>query len=222
MITQENFNINYVDKVEELEIDKFVCREMQRQVRRYIKGMSGSKAIMELFDQKMARLSLPEREEAIAQYLDLNRKALDGLDFKIGLTRAIANYCDTFDYLMTFIKDKRKWAKYLELIKEKYIRPHELFEENGLFGIKDWKGNVLIPAHYSFLRTPYVYVDDLCMMPVIAELNGKMGLLLPDGHETVLAPFEYDDISLRSEPPFFEAIKGDNHYLINRYGVVSK
>ena len=104
MITQENFNIDYVDKVEELEIDKFVCREMQRQVRRYIKGMSGSKAIMELFDQKMARLSLPEREEAIAQYLDLNRKALDGLDFKIVLTRAIANYCDTFDYLMTFIK----------------------------------------------------------------------------------------------------------------------
>ena len=36
-----------------------------------------------------------------------------------------------------------------------------------------------------------------------------MGLILPDGKETVVADFIYDDISLRDEPPYFEAWKGD-------------
>ena len=222
MITQENFESNYVDTVEELEIEKFVCKEMQRQIHRYIKGMSGSITILERFEEKMRHLSLPEREQAIAQYLDLNRKALDGLDFKIVLTRAIANYCDTFDYLHELIRNKQRWMHYLEKIKNIYIRPHKVYEENGKFGILDYTGRILVPARYDFLRTPYVYVDDLCEMPVIAERDGKMGLILPDGNETEIAPFEFDDISLRSEPPFFEATRGKEHVLISRYGVISK
>ena len=57
------------------------------------------------------------------------------------------------------------------------------------------------------------------MMPVIAEKNGKMGLILPDGKDTVIAEFVYDDMQLRAEPPYFEGIQGKKHTLIDRYGM---
>ena len=206
-ITQENFEETYVDSIELERIDKFVCDEMARQIHRYIKAMKGSKTIMLKFEEQLATLTVEEKEEAIARYIDLNRKVLSGLDFKVVLARAMANYCDTFAYLIELVNNKRKMVFYLNRIRDKYEQYHEVFEENGHFGIKDHKGNVLIPAHYDFLRTPYVYVDDLRTLPVIAQRDGKMGLILPDGKETVVADFIYDDISLRDEPPYFEAWK---------------
>ena len=205
-ITQENFEETYVDSIELERIDKFVCDEMARQIHRYIKAMKGSKTIMLKFEEQLATLTVEEKEKAIARYIDLNRKVLSGLDFKVVLARAMANYCDTFAYLIELVNNKRKMVFYLNRIREKY---HEVFEEDGRFGIKDHQGNILIPAHYDFLRTPYVYVDDLRTLPVIAQRDGKMGLILPDGKETVVADFIYDDISLRDEPPYFEAWKGD-------------
>ena len=41
-----------------------------------------------------------------------------------------------------------------------------------------------------------------------------MGLILPDGKDTVVADFIYDDISLRDEYPYFEARKGKATILI--------
>ena len=213
-ITQENFEETYVDSIELERIDKFVCDEMARQIHRYIKAMKGSKTIMLKFEEQLATLTVEEKEEAIARYIDLNRKVLSGLDFKVVLARAMANYCDTFAYLVELVNNKRKMVFYLNRIRNKYEQYHEVFEENGHFGIKDHKGNILIPAHYDFLRTPYVYVDDLRTLPVIAQRDGKMGLILPDGKETVVADFIYDDISLRDEPPYFEAWKGDEATLI--------
>ncbi|WP_295358941.1 hypothetical protein [Prevotella sp.] len=213
-ITQENFEETYVDSIELERIDKFVCDEMARQIHRYIKAMKGSKTIMLKFEEQLATLTVEEKEEAIARYIDLNRKVLSGLDFKVVLARAMANYCDTFAYLVELVNNKRKMVFYLNRIRDKYEQYHEVFEENGHFGIKDHKGNILIPAHYDFLRTPYVYVDDLRTLPVIAQRDGKMGLILPDGKETVVADFIYDDISLRDEPPYFEAWKGDEATLI--------
>lgn len=213
-ITQENFEETYVDSIELERIDKFVCDEMARQIHRYIKAMKGSKTIMLKFEEQLATLTVDEKEKAIARYIDLNRKVLSGLDFKVVLARAMANYCDTFAYLIELVNNKRKMVFYLNRIRDKYEQYHEVFEENGHFGIKDHKGNVLIPAHYDFLRTPYVYVDDLRTLPVIAQRDGKMGLILPDGKETVVADFIYDDISLRDEPPYFEAWKGDEATLI--------
>ena len=35
------------------------------------------------FEERLASLSVPEKEKAIAKYIDLNRKALDGLDLKM-------------------------------------------------------------------------------------------------------------------------------------------
>ena len=204
-ITLDNFDSEYVDPIEVQQIDKFVCQEMGRQIHRYIKGMSGSKAIMEKFEEKLSHLSVPEKEEAIARYIDLNRKAISGLDFKIVLARAIANYCDTFEYMVQMVNDKRRMVNYMRRIKEKYIRYHQIFEENGKFGIKDHKGDILVHPLYDFLRTCYTYVDDLKTMPIIAQKDGKMGLILPDRKDTVVADFIYDDIYLRDEYPYFEA-----------------
>lgn len=213
-ITQENFEETYVDSIELERIDKFVCDEMARQIHRYIKAMKGSKTIMLKFEEQLATLTVEEKEKAIARYIDLNRKVLSGLDFKVVLARAMANYCDTFAYLIELVNNKRKMVFYLNRIREKYEQYHEVFEEDRRFGIKDHQGNILIPAHYDFLRTPYVYVDDLRTLPVIAQRDGKMGLILPDGKETVVADFIYDDISLRDEPPYFEAWKGSEATLI--------
>ncbi len=213
-ITQKNFAETYVDSIELERIDKFVCDEMARQIHRYIKAMKGSKTIMLKFEEQLATLTVEEKEKAIARYIDLNRKVLSGLDFKVVLARAMANYCDTFAYLIELVNNKRKMVFYLNRIREKYEQYHEVFEEDGRFGIKDHQGKILIPAHYDFLRTPYVYVDDLRTLPVIAQRDGKMGLILPDGKETVVADFIYDDISLRDEPPYFEAWKGEEATLI--------
>ena len=136
-ITQENFDDRYVDSIEVQQIDKFVCDEMSRQIHRYIKGMSGTKRMMERFEQQLSQLSVPQKEEAIARYIDLNRKVLSGLDFKIVLTRAMANYCDTFIYMLKLVNDKRKMVFYLNRIKSKYVQYHQVFEEEGKFGIKD-------------------------------------------------------------------------------------
>ncbi|WP_293524514.1 hypothetical protein [Prevotella sp.] len=213
-ITQENFEETYVDSIELERIDKFVCDEMARQIHRYIKAMKGSKTIMLKFEEQLATLTVEEKEKAIARYIDLNRKVLSGLDFKVVLARAMANYSDTFAYLIELVNNKRKMVFYLNRIREKYEQYHEVFEEDGRFGIKDHQGKILIPAHYDFLRTPYVYVDDLRTLPVIAQRDGKMGLILPDGKETVVADFIYEDISLRDEPPYFEAWKGSEATLI--------
>lgn len=206
---------NYIDPIELSEMDKFVCMEMGRQIHRYIKAMRGSVNMMYRFEDQLKTLSIPEREEAIARYIDLNRKVVSGLDFRMIVARAMANYCDSYDYLDSMLHNERKFESYMKRVYKKYIQFHEVFEENGKFGIRDHKGRILVHPLYDFLRTTYVYVDDLRTMPVIAQRDGRMGLVLPDGKDTVEAPFIYDDISLRDEPPYFEAIKDGKTILLN-------
>lgn len=216
--TPETLIKEYADPIEQQEIDKFVCAEMGRQIHRYIKGMSGTKDAMLRFEQRLSTLSVPEKERAIAKYIDLNRKALDGLDLKMILVRAVANYCDTFQYMLEFINDKRKMIFYYLRLKEKYIQYHEVFEQDGKFGMRDHQGNLMLSPTYDFLRTCYVYNDDLSIVPVIAEKDGKMGVVLPDGNDTIIADFLYDDISLRDEYPYFEASKEGMSGLIDKAG----
>lgn len=214
-ITQENFESAYVDTIERQQIDHFVCKEMDRQIHRYIKGMSGSKKMMDRFIEHLSHLSDADKAVAIASYIDLNRRVLDGLDFKMVLVRAVANYCDTYQYFLQMVNDSRKMIYYYQRMKQMYVQYHEVFEENGKFGIKDYQGRVILSASYDFLRTPYVYVDDMRQMPVIAQRGGKMGLVLLDGDDTCVADFVYDDIQLRDEPPFFEARQGDEISLLD-------
>lgn len=217
-ITPENFEDVYVDKIEVRQIDKFVCAEMGRQIHRYIKGMSGTKTMMENFEKSISNMSVAEKEVTIARYINLNRKVISGLDFKVVLARAVANYCDTFDYMLTIINDNRRMAFYLDRIKSKYIRFHTIFEEEGKFGIKDYDGTLVVRPEYDFLRTCYLYVDKFTVIPIIAGKNGKLGLILPDKENTVVADFIYDDISLRDEYPYFEARRGGKKVLLNEKG----
>lgn len=205
---------NYVDPIEQSEMDKFVCMEMGRQIHRYIKAMRGSVNMMYRFEEQLKTLTIPERETAIARYIDLNRKVVSGLDFRMIVARAMANYCDSFDYLEAMLHNEAKFEGYMKRVYNKYIQFHEVFEHDGKFGMRDHKGNILVHPLFDFLRTCYVYVDDLRTMPVIAQRDGKMGLILPDGKETEVAPFVYDDISLRDEPPYFEATQDGNTFLL--------
>ena len=202
MITPDNFNQEYSDPIEEQQIRHFVCLEMGRRIHRYIKAMRGSKLQMLRFEEHLKDLPLHEKETAIARYIDLNRKVIKGLDMKIVLARAMANYSDTFSYLVTLVNDKRKMV----------------IEQNGKFGMLDCNGKMLVEPQYEFLRTCYVYVDDLRTMPVIAQLDGKLGLILPDGKGTIVAPFIYSSITLRDEPPYFEAKKGRKKILLDTDG----
>lgn len=164
--------------------------------------------MLEKVEKQVEKLSIPKREKAMARYIDRNRKVITNLDWEMLVARSMANYCDSFNYFHSMIADKDTLQFYVGRMKDKYIRLHDVYEENGKYGLKDWDGTVTLPAEYDFLRTPFVYVDDLVSMPVIAEKDGKMGLVMPDGHDTVVLPFEYDDISLRDEEPYFELTKG--------------
>lgn len=218
MITQDNFNEQYADPIEERQIRHFVCKEMGRQIHRYIKAMRGSKSHMIRFEEHLQDFSLDEKEQAIARYYDLNRKAADGLDLQIILVRAMANYCDTYSYFESLMQDKAKCARYLRMITEIYCQNHKVVEREGKFGILDHQGRVLVSPQYDFLRTCYVYVDDLVTIPIIAQKDGKLGLIQADGHDTIVAPFKYDDISLRDEPPYFEARIGERIVLLDTDG----
>lgn len=202
------------DEIETRQVDKFFCLEMGRQVHRYIKAMHGSLAMLEKVEAQLQMLPVPEREEALSRYIDLNRKVVANLDWKMLVARSIANYCDSFEYFVSLMKDPQTVPFYVERMKKKYLRFHQVYEENGKYGMKDAEGHVLLPAEYDFLRTAYVFVDDLKTMPVIAQKDGKMGLVLPDGKGTVKVPFIYDDIQLRDEEPWFDCKMGKDHVLL--------
>lgn len=188
-------------------VDKFFCAEMGRQVHRYIKAMHGSLTMLEKLEARLQQLDIPTREAALALYIDLNRRVVKDMDWNMLVARSMANFCDSYPYFISMVQDEETMRFYVERMKQKYLRFHEVYEEQGKYGIKDHEGRVLVPARYDFLRTPYVYVDDLTTLPIIAEKDGRMGLVLPDGRDTVVVPFEYDDISLRDEEPWFELTK---------------
>ena len=68
MGNKNNIIHNFADPVEERQIRHFACKEMGRQIHRYIKGMCGSKEQMLRFEKSLEDLSLEEREKAIALY----------------------------------------------------------------------------------------------------------------------------------------------------------
>jgi len=195
------------DEIELREIDKFFCNEMKRQIHRYIKA-HGSMLLMQKFEESLSQLSVTDQEEAVARYIDRNRKAVAEMDWRMLAARAMANYCDSYGYFIDMVGDEATMNFYVERMKGKYLRFHSVVEKNGKYGLSDYKGREILSAAYDFIRTPYCFVDDMLMLPVIAEKAGKMGLVLPDGNDTVVVPFEYDNISLRDEEPWFELTQG--------------
>lgn len=196
------------DEIEITQIEKFFCNEMGRQIHRYIKA-HGSMTMLESVEKRLDVLSVPEREHIMTRYIDRNRRLVENMDWRMLVARSMANFCDSYDYFEQMIADKDTMTFYVERFKGIYLRFHKIVEQDGKYGMVEYDGRVLLHPQYDFLRTPYVYVDDLLSMPVIAEKNGKMGLVMPDGKDTVVLPFEYDDISLRDEAPWFELTKGN-------------
>lgn len=200
------------DEIEITQIEKFFCNEMGRQIHRYIKA-HGSMTMLESVEKRLDVLPVPEREHIMTRYIDRNRRLVENMDWRMLVARSMANFCDSYDYFEQMIADKDTMTFYVERFKGIYLRFHKIVEQDGKYGMVEYDGRVLLHPQYDFLRTPYVYVDDLLSMPVIAEKNGKMGLVMPDGKDTVVLPFEYDDISLRDEAPWFELTKGNKTML---------
>lgn len=200
------------DEIEITQIEKFFCNEMGRQIHRYIKA-HGSMTMLESVEKRLDVLPVPEREHIMTRYIDRNRRLVENMDWRMLVARSMANFCDSYDYFEQMIADKDTMTFYVERFKGIYLRFHKIVEQDGKYGMVEYDGRVLLHPQYDFLRTPYVYVDDLLSMPVIAEKNGKMGLVMPDGKDTVVVPFEYDDISLRDEAPWFELTKGNKTML---------
>lgn len=196
------------DEIEITQIEKFFCNEMGRQIHRYIKA-HGSMTMLESVEKRLDVLPVPEREHIMTRYIDRNRRLVENMDWRMLVARSMANFCDSYEYFEQMIADKDTMTFYVERFKGIYLRFHKIVEQDGKYGMVEYDGRVLLHPQYDFLRTPYVYVDDLLSMPVIAEKNGKMGLVMPDGKDTVVVPFEYDDISLRDEAPWFELTKGN-------------
>ena len=196
------------DEIEQREVDKFFCNEMKRQIHRYIKA-HGSMLLMQKFEESLVQLSVADQEEAVARYIDRNRKAVAEMDWRMLLARAMANYCDSYGYFVGMVAEEATMNFYVDRMKSKYLRFHNVIEKDGKYGLSDYKGREILSPSYDFIRTPYCFVDDMSMLPVIAEKGGKMGLVLPDGNDTEVLPFEYDNISLRDEEPWFELTQGN-------------
>lgn len=69
----------------------------------------------------------------------------------------------------------------------------EIFEgENGKKGMKDVKGNILIPAKYDDFQYTFALGYRMYMVPAV--LDGKIGFVLTDGSGTEVTDFVYDSV----------------------------
>lgn len=98
---------------------------------------------------------------------------------------------------------------------ERYDWYDTIFKEGDKFGTKDVAGKVILPAQYDGIGElcHQVYLGRL---PRVASLNGKYGLVKPDGSGIALTPFEYDLMSYMIILPYYTVKKGD------KYGIVYK
>ena len=97
-------------------------------------------------------------------------------------------------------------AEFHSLI-EQYDWSDEVFEENGKKGVRNIKGEILVPAMYDeFAFTGFYYSH---VVNVAAIKDGKMGLVKYDGTGTLVTDFEYSDIDLIPHTSKVYAVKTD-------------
>ena len=102
---------------------------------------------------------------------------------------------------------------------ERYDWYDTIIEENGKYGTKDVTGKVILPAQYDG-------IGELChqiylgRLPRVAIMNGKRGLVKPDGSGKALTPFEYDCISYMIILPYYTVKKGDKCGILGKDGRV--
>lgn len=105
------------DEIELKQLDKFFAMEMGRQIHRYIKAR-GSMSMLEKIEQRVETLSIPERERAMAKYIDLNRKVIANLDWRMLIARSMANYCDSYNYFVKMVADEETMNFYVKRMME--------------------------------------------------------------------------------------------------------
>ena len=108
------------------------------------------------------------------------------------------------------IEGNRHSSYDLVMIRSRYIDRYDwydtIFEKNGKYGTMDATGKVLMPAQYDG-------IGELCHkiycgnIPRVAKLNGKAGLVKPDGSGEALTPFVYDSISYMLIEPYYTVKK---------------
>lgn len=77
-------------------------------------------------------------------------------------------------------------------VESEYDTFQKVFEENGMKGVKDFDGNVVVPAIFDEIAETYSASCSGNLIPVIKE--GHVGLVAPDSTGKVIVGFEYDSI----------------------------
>ncbi len=106
-------------------------------------------------------------------------------------------------------------------IRNRYIDRYDwydtVFEENGKLGLKNVKGEIVVPAKYDGFqeRCHYLFAPKV---PRVALFRGKAGLVKADGSGEELTPFDYDVISYMIIEPYYTVKKGDKLGIIGMNG----
>ena len=121
------------------------------------------------------------------------------------------------------LEDNRRSFYDLVMIRSRYVDRYDwydtIFEKNGKYGTMDATGKVLLPAQYDG-------IGELCHkiycgnIPRVAKLNGKAGLVKPDGSGEALTPFVYDSISYMLIEPYYTVKKNGKFGIIGKDGHV--
>ncbi len=100
------------------------------------------------------------------------------------------------------LKRNFRTIKLIRNLKKRYDWRDEMFRENGLVGLRNVNGDILVPCgEYDYIHG-CDYGDDITL--AIASRDGSYGLIKRDGKGTVVTPFNY-----------FEIERWDNEYADN-------
>ena len=83
----------------------------------------------------------------------------------------------------------------------------------GKKGLKSVKGELIVPALYDSFSSIGSFTDDFGL--IVAELDGKYGILSGTGSAELLVPFEYDSIVAIDDWNEYVARKGDHKEIIH-------
>ena len=121
------------------------------------------------------------------------------------------------------IEGKHRSSCDLVNLRYRYVNRYDwydsVFEENGKKGLKDLKGEVVVPAKYDDFqeRCHYVYTHDI---PRVAIVQGKAGLVKAYGNSEELTAFEYDSMAFMIIEPYYTVRKGTKYGIIGMDGRV--
>lgn len=137
--------------------------------------------------------------EIVKEYEEVDRE-LDGLD--PSWTEEEANAAI------------RKWSE----LENSYDWSNVEFTDptTGKKGLKNLKGELMVPALYDAFPEPGVFFDP--WEPIVAVLNGKYGILSGKGDAETLIPFEYDRIAFDDNRRVYVGHKGDQEEFVHPFG----